>query len=153
MPRQRSLPEILADDTGRIRPEVADLLMEPAPPEPHPHQAHRETLLEVPRESFSNTILFFLGLMLFSVLCLWGISYNLSSKAAAMEEKQASNSATPREEIFIKKIAEEKPPPVSHQEKIESAVIEQPVKEKKVEEEKPKSTQWNIYKGFSGGCR
>jgi hypothetical protein len=37
MERPPSLAEILADETGRIRPEVADLLMEPNPERPRPN--------------------------------------------------------------------------------------------------------------------
>jgi len=140
MARQRPLAEILADDTGRIRPEVADLLMEdnPAPPDLHPHQGHREILQEVPWESFSHTILFFLGLLLFSVFCLWIISYRLSSMAA-MEEKQVSNSATQAEETPGQTITKTEVPPVFNQEKIENEV-NQVTASKKLEEERTKPT-------------
>lgn len=153
MPRQRSLPEILADDTGRIRPEVADLLMEAsAQPGFHPHQRHREILQEVPRESFSNMILFFLGLMIFSVLCLWAISYRLSLKAT-MEENQVSSPANPSEETPAQTIAKREAPPVSNQKKIENEVNEQPVKEQEIEKKRPKFIEPKTYFGPSGGCR
>jgi hypothetical protein len=147
MARRPILAEDLADETGRIRPEVADLLMEPAevgddrlmepaPPEPRPQQRYGEVLQEMPWESFSHTIVFFLGLLLFSLLSLWIASYRLSSRAA-MEEKQVSNSATQTEENSGQTITKKKAPPIFNQGNIENDVNSR-IQDKKLEEEKGK---------------
>ena len=122
MARQPTLAEILADDTGRIRPEVADLLMEPPPQGPRPQQprpivrpqARRQPGVQQQQPRRFGAGWATLSLVIFAVMLALIISKDrepdnkVSGLSNYQDSKENSLFAKPRKGLPLPPMAEEK---------------------------------------------
>ncbi len=123
MTRQRTLAEILADDTGNIRPEVADLLMEPDQPrgQIQPVQSrfhHAAQVIDRPvpnqwppiqGQPLSSGLIAF-GLAILTVLITLVVRQDLNSSAQAHHEvKAAVSGATVQPLVKTEKVEDSIP--------------------------------------------
>ncbi len=147
MARQPTLAEILADDTGRIRPEVADLLMEPPPPRPrpriqqnpiprpHPRPRPGGAPVAPPRYPGAGWIVLFLIIVVAILALMIPRNRRLGERIVRLESSQSSKEAS----VFVKPLEVPPSSPMVEEEiekeqtaqipQTETAPVEQPQEE------------------------